>query len=211
MALYYSPSYKIPIVSPTYSTSSPTISTISSPIISPIVKSIYSPYITPVVTPVSKVTVGPYSTTVTTTNMLSYQQPYYATLEPYNDLNDGYLAQKQMVEHMLYLVLDKWLYKDLCHVLKYLKVSEGKVHYIDNLDDYKDNKICEDSDNEVELKADFIEAHILGKDEMRKLLKRMIDELGYKWYEFPLREGVVMDTVERYLKKHLKENIAKRH
>ena len=182
-----------------------------------------------ILSPVSKVSVGPYSTTITTTNVLSPYSPYspYAPYTPYvtvpsivpvtpllttpyyaveveTGLNEGYLAQKQMVDHMLYLVLDKWLYKDLCHILKYLKISDGKVEYISNADEYKNNKICSDSESDVEAKADFIENNILGKNEMRRLLKRMIDELGYKWYEFPLREQVVMDTVERYLKKHLK-------
>lgn len=202
MSVFYNPSY------------SPTSSIIST------VSSSYYPYssvlsplspVSPVITPVNKITVGPYSTTVTSTNVLSYVPtvPNYI-YNSYSDLNDGYLAQKQMVEHILYLVLDKWLYKDLCHLLKYLIVVDDKVKYIDNIDDYKKNKICDDSKKDVKLKADFIEENILGKNEMRRLLKRMIDELGYKWYEFPMREGVVMDTVERYLKRELKENIEKR-
>lgn len=220
MSLYFGQNYKIPIINQVYSTSSPIMSTVSSPIYSPYVKQIVSPYGTPqivspygtpVVTPVSKVTVGPYSTTVTTTNMLSYQNPYPQYLiEPYNDLNNGYLAQKQMVDHMLWLVLDEWLYDDLCHILKYFKITDGKVHYIETVDGYKNNKICEDSQHDVELKADFIEENILGKEEMRNLLKKMIDELGYNWTEFPLRKGVVMDTVERYLKYNIKKNIEKR-
>lgn len=188
----YSPVVKLapplPVVRPILSPISPVISTITSPVI----------------TPVSKISVGPYSTTITTTNVLT--PPLY-TYEIDTGLNDNYLAQKQMVDHMLYLVLDKWLFKDLCHVLKYLKVVNGRVEYISNLDDYDKNKICSDSVEDVNLKADFIEEHILGKDEMRKLLKRIIEELNYKWYELPLRETVVMDTVERYLKKHLKEAI----
>jgi hypothetical protein len=208
MALMLNPflsPYLTPPVSP-YSkvTVGPYSTTVTSPYASPYA----SPYINPYFanSPVSKVTVGPYSTTVTTTNLIT--KPLYEFEYEYDTgLNDNPFAQKEMVEHMHYLVLDKWLYKDMCHVLKYLKISNEKVSYINSVDDFKDNKICNDSENDVKLKADFIENNILDRSQMRKLLKRIIDELGYKWYELPLKESIIIDTVERYLKKELKKKI----
>lgn len=204
MSLYYSPGYKIPTYSsPIYS---PVMSPYS-PVISP-----YSP-VTPVVTPVSKVNVGPYSTTITTSNVLSYvpnQLPVYLQYGQYNDLNNGYVAQQQMVEYMLDLVLEKWIYKDLCYLLKYLKITNERVDFIDSIEEYKDNKICNDIVEDVELKAKFIKKYVFGKEEMRKLLKRMIEELGYNWTEFPLRKGTVMEAVERYIKRSLREEVSRR-
>ena len=162
--------------------------------------------------PLSKISVGPYSTTVTdyyvpplipvpVTPLLT--TPYYA-LDVETGLNDSWYAQTQMVDEMLDNLYTKWLYGDICHILKYLKIVDGQVTYISNTDEYENNKICNDSDKDVEMKADFIEVNILGKSQMRKLLTRIINELGYKWYELPLKKNVVMDTVERYIKKHLK-------
>ena len=73
----------------------------------------------------------------------------------------------------------------------------------------KGNKICNDSVDDVEKKADFIQDNILGTTEMRKLLQRMIDELGIRWYDLPKRESLVVDAVERFLNKRLKERVGK--
>lgn len=159
--------------------------------------------------PVSKVVVSPFSTKVVTTNFLSpVVVPAFFELDP--GLNDSYMAQKEMTEYMLYRILDKWLYTDeMCHVLKYLKVTGNKVERITSESEIKSNKICNDSVEDVEKKADYIQDNILGMTEMRKLLQRMIDELGYKWYDLPKRESLVVDAVERFLNKRLKERTGK--
>lgn len=154
------------------------------------------------------------STLWPTQNVFSPTSMSVAVVTPIYDedidtgLNQGYLAQKQMVQEILHLTLDKWLYKDMCYLLKYLKITDGKVDYISSLDEYKENKICEDSTSNVQLKADFIEENILDEEKMRKLLKKIINELGYKWYDLiSRRRAVVKDTIETYLKSHLKKGV----
>lgn len=169
--------------------------------------------------PFSKVKVTPYSTTVTTTNVGPFSPllsptfvmptvtPLYK-LEVDTGLNDNPLAQKQMLDYVMAKVYNKWIYgKDMCYVLKYLKVVNGKVHYLQSIDEFSNNKICNDTELEVELKVDFIEQNILTKSDLKKLLKRMIDELGFKWYEFPQKLEVIEEAVERHIKKALKSNI----
>lgn len=187
--------------------------------------------------PISKIKVTPYSTTVTTTNLgiVSPQIQSIQPIQPFQQiqqieqigqnimiqgivplyklevdtgLNDNPFAQKQMLDFIMAKVYNKWIYsKDMCYLLKYLKVIDKKVHYLSSIDEFKDNKICDDSEEDVELKIDFIEQNILTKTDLKKLLKRMIDELGYKWYEFPQKLDVIEDVVERHIKKHLKNNI----
>lgn len=175
---------------------------------------------------ISNIKVTPYSTTVTTaTNLLSpispispmsplwspYMVPKVLPLyqvEVDTGLNDNPFAQKQMLDYIMAKVYNKWLYgKDMCYLLKYLQVVDGKVTYISSLDNFKANKICDDSEEAVELKIDFIEENIFSKSDLKKLLKRMIDELGYKWYEFPQRETVISEAVEKYIKRSLKKKI----
>lgn len=170
-----------------------------------------------IVSPFSKVKVTPYSTTVTTQHYpLSPISPTYIvpsvtplyTFEIDTGLNDNPFAQKQMVDFIMAKVYNKWIYSDdLCYLLKYLKVKDGKVHYLSSIDEFTNNKICDDNETDVDLKIDFIEENILTKNDLKKLLKKMIDELGYKWYEFPQKLDVIQEAVEKFIKRSLKNNI----
>jgi len=158
-----------------------------------------------IVTPVSKVITTPYSTQIVTTNVVT---PFVSVYDYDTGLNTSYIAQKEMTEYLLYRILDKWLYSDeMCHILKYLKINGNKVSYIANEDEYKNNKICNDSEDDVQKKADFIQENILGMKEMKNLLKRIIDELGYKWYELSSKEKLVVEVTEKFLRKRLKERV----
>lgn len=185
----------------------------SEPPLSPVV---FDPPMSPLyTTPISKVKVDPYtgSTTVYTANVLN--QPVYPVYPFYSidvdtGLNDSYLLQQQAIEYFMYRILDKWLYNDeLCHLLKYLKITDGKVNYISSENDYKENKICSDSDADVEKKVDFIHENLLGKTEMKNLLMRIMHELGMQWYQLTINERIIVDSAEKYLKKELKKRIGK--
>ena len=163
--------------------------------------------ITPI-TPISKVTVTPYSTTVTTTNVVA---PISTFVEYESGLNDSYIAQKDMTKYLLNRILNKWLYGDMCNVLKYLIVEKGNVKSISSKSLYQNNKICNDTIEDVELKIDWINENILDMKEMRKILQKIINELGYKWYELSEKpvEQIVVEATERYLRKQLKKLIPK--
>ena len=178
------------------------------------------------INPLSEVKVTPYSTTITTANLgiVAPSYPLSPTIIAPNvfvptgfqmiplqietGLNENPFAQKQMLDYIMAKVYNKWIYsKDMCYLLKYLKVANNKVHFLSSIDEYKNNKICDDTENDVELKIDFIEQNILTKSDLKKLLKRMIDELNFKWYEFPEKIDIVQDVVEKYIKKSLKEGM----
>lgn len=162
--------------------------------------------ITPVI---NDIKVTPYSTTVTSTNLLyPVFAPYNATIDFETGLNDSYMIQKEATEWLRYRILDKWLYADeMCSVLKYLKVENGVAKPVSSKEAYKENKLCDDKVEDVEAKIKYIEDYILGISEMRKVLQRIINELGYKWTELTVRENIVVEATERYLRKKLKEKI----
>ncbi len=205
MSLLYSPTAS------SYFSLSPTLSSIySEPPLSPVV---LTPTMSPLyTTPVSKVKVDPYtgSTTIYTANMLNQPVYPYFSLDVDTGLNDSFLVQQQAIEYFMYRILDKWLYNDeMCHLLKYLKVSGGKVDYISSENDYKGNKICSDSADDVEKKVDFIHDNLLGKTEMKNLLMRIMHELGMQWYQLTMNERLIVDSAEKYLKKELKKRIGR--
>ena len=148
----------------------------------------------------------PYSTYITSqSNMANIIVPSYS-----NDggLNSNYLAQKQVTEYLTKRILDKWLYSDrLCDTLKYLKVTNGQVNIVQSVNEYKNNKICSDNNKEVDLKVDYIEDNFFNVSVMRKILIKMINELGYKWCDFPINEETVVQIAGKYLKKKLKKRI----
>lgn len=183
---------------------SPYVSPVVSPVMSPIVNHIVN---SAVVSPVSQINVTPYSTQITTANIFT-PLAYNLSLDVDTGLNSSYIAQKDITEYLWYRVLDKWLYEEeLCYLLKYLKIKNNVVSPISSENDYKDNKICDDSVEDIEKKTDYIQEHILTKKNMKKLLQRILNELNYKWYELTNKEHLVVEVVERYLKTQLKERV----
>lgn len=184
--------------------------------------------------PLSNIVASPYSTQITTANVITPLTPYttfnsptgvslYSPVVPYGitystvplfdvntGLNESWLAQKDMTHDLLMRILDKWLYTDeLCHVLKYLKIVNGKVQRISNSSEIKANKVCDDSNEDIEKKADYIEANLLTTNDMRHLLQRICDETGTKWFELRQKEDLVLNVVDRYLRKKLKNPVEK--
>ena len=177
--------------------------------------------LSPITTSVSKLTVSPYSTQIVTANLNTpYVNTAYLTT-PYvvpvpiveidTGLNDSWLIRKEATKHLLHKVLDKWLYDDdLCYLLKYLKVHNGKVDLVSNDKEIDTNKICKDSIEDVEKKIDYIEENILGIEQMRKLIQRTIEETGIPWTNITQKQGekFTIRVVEKYLKKELKKKLA---
>lgn len=166
--------------------------------------------------PLSEIIVSPYSTKIITKNVVQPGIPIGPTVpvvplvpvtnyEIDTGLNSNYLVQKETTRELLYLTLDKWLYSpEMSHLLKYLRIVNGKVVPIEKEDDYKTNKIAGESNSIIEKKIDYIHDNILDMEQMRKLLTRITDELDYKWYDLLSHKKVVMEVVERHLKKKLK-------
>jgi Mg2+ and Co2+ transporter CorA len=163
-------------------------------------------YLSPMAySPVSQIKVTPYSTQITTANVFT---PYPYNVRVDTGLNSSWIVQKDTAEWLWYRILDKWFYSDeLCHLLKYLKITNGKVEPIASQSDYKNNKICSDSLEDVEKKTDYIEENMLGLKDMKKLLQRIIAELDYQWTDLIPKEKLVVEVVERHLRKQLQERI----
>jgi hypothetical protein len=130
-------------------------------------------------------------------------QPSYDT-----GMNDNFFAQKQMTKYIQMKILDKYLYDDLSYILKYMKVSDGVVKVVKNKEEANSNDVSADTRQTIELKADYLEKNMLDMDKMRRLLTKIVSELGYKWYNLSRYEGVICEVVGKYLKNKLKENFS---
>ena len=122
-------------------------------------------------------------------------------------MDNNYYVQRDVTRYLLYKTLDKWIFNEFPSVLKYLVVENDKVKVVKNEAEKDKNEISKNSSKENELKADWIEENILGEEEMKSILKRIMVELGIKFYELPHREALVMEVVEKYLKKKLRNKM----
>lgn len=168
--------------------------------------------------PLSKVIMSPSSTEILTANWYTPISPILSpVLSPVQFLdydtgmNSNPIVQRNTTKYLMFRMLDEWLYTEkMCHVLKYLKISDGVVHPIQTEKDFNDNKLCEESNSSVEKKADFIHKHILSLDQMRELLEKTMNRLGYKWYELIQVESVIVEIVEKHLTQELKAMIGRK-
>ena len=127
-------------------------------------------------------------------------------------LNENPFAQEQVTRDIHLKLLDKWLYDELCHLLRYMKYSNGKVTIVSTIKDYK----LDDSDNEtnesIEAKADFIEENILTLSDVRRTLTKL-SQLGMKWYDFSSRqyasvvEPLVIKALNKVIRRKFKSMI----
>lgn len=122
-------------------------------------------------------------------------------------IEDNYIVQRDITRYFMYKSLDKWLYTEWDFLLKYLVVEKNGVRVVKNETEKDKNDISKDSDDDVEDKVDYIGDHILTENAMKEILMRIMRELGLKIYNLPHREGLVMDVIEKYLKKKLRKRM----
>ena len=120
-------------------------------------------------------------------------------------LNDNPMAQVQIRDYIHYKFLDKWIFSDFTKLLKYLKVSGGKVSVVKNKTERDSNNVEKSSKEDNELKVDFIENKILDKDRTKKILIKILEENTIKWYELPHNETVTKHVISHYVKKELEK------
>ena len=121
-------------------------------------------------------------------------------------INDNYIVQRDITRAIMYKALDKWLYDDFSHVLKYLIVEKnGVVRVVKNEQEKENNKISSNSVDDLEAKSDYIGDKILTESSVREILIRIMRETRLKWYELPHHDQLLKDVIKKYLKKKLRK------
>lgn len=158
--------------------------------------------------PMNNIINVPYNTTTlyTTSPAVSLMSSVTSSMFDYDTgLNSNPHAQKETTKYLMYRILDKWIYsRRMSQLLKYLKIVNNVVQPIETDSDYKKNKLSNETSRSVEKKIDFIHDNILGLDDMRKILKKIMRDTGYKWYDLPHIENEIINVVEATIGKKLK-------
>jgi hypothetical protein len=143
--------------------------------------------------------VTPYASSISS---IVYTPLYNIDYEYVPELNDSFEAQKNITRWLLYRILDKWIYTDeMSDVLKYMKIVNGKVQIVKSYDEYKNNLKSTESDDSVELKKEHIEEYLLDMETMKKLLRRVSDELGIHWTKYDKKDNEIqiVKVINKYL------------
>lgn len=146
-------------------------------------------------------------TVVTPIGPVLYNVPNRYIVDVDTGMNDNYIVQRDVTLAIMYKTLDKWIYDDFPNVLKYLVVDKGSVRVVKSMQEKENNKVSNDSVSDLEKKSDYIGDNILTERSTRKILIRIMRELGLKWYELPHREQLLKDVIEKYIKKKLKKHL----
>lgn len=145
------------------------------------------------------------------------------------DLNKDERTHRIQSNYFLYKTLDKWIYdfndlNDLnddndydydqknymLDLLNYFIVENGKVRLVNNLTEFKNNDVTKDTLDNIALKIDFIEKHILDKKLMHKILKNFVTSTGIGWVELHKYQNLVKKDIKKKLFNILNDTIMER-
>ena len=127
-------------------------------------------------------------------------------ISQYTDSCDISSIREDITKIFYYKFLDKWIYKNKHskRVLGYLKVANGNVSLVDNLnqlDDYSKN----DRDV-VESKIRYIEKHLLKTEDVYRILQKFVEQTRISWcllvkdYSYFVRESIEKTLIHRIKK-----------
>ena len=122
-------------------------------------------------------------------------------------MEDNYIVQRDVTRYFMFKALDKWLFEEWNYLFKFLVADKNGVRPVKSEDEREKNDAKKDSDELLEKKADFIEEHVLTEEATKEVLKRIMRELGIQFYSLPHREALVMDVLEKFMKKKLKKRM----
>lgn len=137
------------------------------------------------------------------------------TVDVDTGLNDNYIAQEQMTRFLLNeRIIKHWIKEpEFKKILKFMKVHDNKVTIVKNEKEYEENNSEYDSKEDKKLKGQYIRDNILGMKEMRKLLIKIINEIGFKWKHLclPREENIVMKVARKFIRRHFQNAIGIRN
>jgi hypothetical protein len=139
-------------------------------------------------------------------NVLSMKTPFSI----YDDVCNTPSIRENVSKIIYYKLLDKWLYDNekSKYLLGYLKVSDGKVHLIGDLDkkdDYKNN-----SQEVADKKVEYIENNVLSIGDVYAILQKFTESTHVSWCELTKDTFFVRESIEKTLEKKFKRMVAEK-
>ena len=121
--------------------------------------------------------------------------------------NEDY--QYKINKYLYNRILDKWLLSSkYCYILNYLTIDDNNtITVVSDIKEAKKNKKKRLHKNRVKYAVNYIEKNIFSMEDMRKVAIKVMNTLGFKWYDLgnKLEEKIIVEvailTIKRKLKK----------
>lgn len=123
------------------------------------------------------------------------------------NLNTSHQVQKTITKYIYYKLIDEWIYKKLFPILAFVKIINGKPQLIKSMDEYNINKLASQSDEEIELRANYLESNIITKKLVSRVLKKTVKRMCLNWYELNKHNETIQNVFLEYFKDLLEESI----
>jgi hypothetical protein len=110
-------------------------------------------------------------------------------------------VRKQIISFFRFKTLDRWIYEDMSELLNYLRVDNGRVHFIEDLSDFNRGPAMDDPET-IEQKVNYIEQYLLTDDVMYRILDQFVRGTGINWVYLHRNEYFVREHIRNQLKKY---------
>lgn len=125
------------------------------------------------------------------------------------NLNTSKQIQKTITKYIYYKLVDEWLYTKLFPILAFVKIVNKTPQLIKSMSEYNIDKLASETDEEIELRAQYLEKKIITKKLVSKVLKKLVNRMCLNWYELDKHEKTIQNVFLEYLKDLLEESIRK--
>lgn len=135
----------------------------------------------------------------------------YGSVGHYKDLNKDKSVQKIFTKYYFYKIIDKWIYHELFPLLAFIDIDPNtkKPHLITSMEFLNIEQSTKTSKEDIEIKVNYMEKHLLSKDLVRHVLKKICKENNINWYELNKHENKIKKVFYKYLINKLKNTIYK--
>lgn len=123
------------------------------------------------------------------------------------NLNTSEKVKKTISKYIYYKLVDEWLYTKLFPILAFVKIVNSKPQLIKSMDEYNVSKLSTQTDEEIEMRAEYLEKNIITKKLVAKLLKKIVKRMCLNWYELDKHEKTIQKVFMEYFKDLLEESI----
>lgn len=134
-------------------------------------------------------------------NKLNWVNDQISAMSKFNqNLNTSKKAQKTITKYIYYKLVDEWIYKKLFPILAFVKIVNNKPQLIKSMSEYNINNLESQTDEEIELRAEYLETNIITKKLVSKVLKKTVERMCLNWYELNKHEKTIQNVFLEYLK-----------
>lgn len=141
-------------------------------------------------------------------NKLNFINSQINSQNMYNqNLNTSKSVQKTISKYYYYKLVDEWLYKKLFSLLAFVEIVNGKPQLIKSMNRYSVERLATETDDAIEARAEYLEKNIITKKLVKQILKKIVKNMCFNWYDLNKHENTISKVFLEYLKELLETSI----